>query len=67
MLGYAVQLTRTPHQVNEESIEALRSAGWTDDHIIQINLITAYFNFVNRIALGLGVTCSKEEVKGYNP
>jgi hypothetical protein len=29
------------------------------------NLIIAYFNFVNRIALGLGVQSSPEEVSGY--
>ncbi|RMG29506.1 MAG: peroxidase, partial [Methanobacteriota archaeon] len=27
--------------------------------------ITSYFNFVNRIVLGLGVSYSEEEVAGY--
>jgi hypothetical protein len=28
-------------------------------------MITAYFNFVNRIAMGLGADFSPEEVAGY--
>ena len=33
--------------------------------ILDLSLIVAYFNFVNRIALGLGVTYSAEEMSGY--
>ncbi len=36
-----------------------------DEDILLVNLIISYFNFVNRIALGLGVGFSEEEVKGY--
>lgn len=34
-------------------------------HNLLANLIAAYFNFVNRIALGLGVIHSEDEVAGY--
>ena len=37
----------------------------TDEDILNINLVVSYFNFVNRIANGLGVEFSEEEVKGY--
>lgn len=42
-------------------------AGWlADEDILDINLIIAsYFNFVNRIADGLGVEFTLEEVQGY--
>jgi AhpD family alkylhydroperoxidase len=33
--------------------------------ILNANMIAAYFNFVNRIAEGLGVDSSPEEVAGY--
>ena len=56
MLDYAVTLTETPSAVTEADVEALRQAGFTDAAILGINLITSYFNFVNRIAEGLGVT-----------
>jgi AhpD family alkylhydroperoxidase len=45
--------------------EALGEAGLADDDILLVSLIVAYFNFVNRIALGLGVACSEAEVEGY--
>jgi len=50
----------------ENDIDILRQSGFSDEEILNINLITCYFNFVNRIALGLGVTFSKEELFGYN-
>jgi alkylhydroperoxidase family enzyme len=44
----------------------LRAVGLSDQDILDVSLITAYFNFVNRIALGLGVAFSDEEVSGYS-
>ncbi len=66
MLAYAIKLTRTPDNLQEQDVQTLRQAGFGDDDILSINLITSYFNFVNRIALGLGVEFSEEEIKGYN-
>ncbi|NNF67551.1 MAG: peroxidase-related enzyme [Gammaproteobacteria bacterium] len=65
MLSYAVKLTREPARIREEELDLLREAGLSDSDILDINLVTAYFNFVNRIALGLGVTFSAEETAGY--
>lgn len=65
MLGYATKLTRAPADVTEDDVAALRAQGFDDKDILDINLITSYFNFVNRIALGLGVEFSAEEVAGY--
>lgn len=66
MADYAETLTRTPDRVTEADVAALRAAGLTDEEILGVNLVTAYFNFVNRIALGLGVAHSEEEVGGYH-
>ena len=65
MVEYAAKLTSMPHEVTEAAVIALREAGLADDDILLVNLIVAYFNFVNRIALGLGVAYSEAEVEGY--
>ena len=49
----------------ETDVQQLRNSGLTDADILTINLIASYFNFVNRVALGLGVAFSPEEVEGY--
>lgn len=65
MLQYAVKLTKNPEQIDSTDINALRESGFSDEDILNINLITSYFNFVTRIALGLGVKFTPEEVRGY--
>ena len=66
MIDYAVKLTQDVTSMKEEDVDELREAGFTDRTILDINLITSYFNFVNRIAEGLGVEYNQEEVRGYN-
>jgi uncharacterized peroxidase-related enzyme len=66
VLEYALKLTKTPGRVESSDIDTLRQAGLDDSAILDLNLIVNYFNFVNRIALGLGVELSASEVKGYN-
>lgn len=65
LAAYAQELTRSPSEVLEADVERLRAAGLSDEEILQANMIAAYFNFVNRIAEGLGVTVTAEEAKGY--
>lgn len=65
MAEYARKLTSKPSSVTEPDINELRSVGFTDRQILDANLIVSYFNFVNRIAEGLGVEASDEEVAGY--
>lgn len=55
MLDYAIKLTRYPNQITNNDIDNLRDAGFDDRAIHDICAIAAYFNFVNRIADGLGV------------
>ena len=55
MLGYVETLTRDPASVQREDIDALREAGFDDTGILQINLIASWFNYINRVADGLGV------------
>lgn len=62
----AAMLTNQPDAMAEAHVETLREAGWSDRAVLDIVLITAYFNFVNRIATGLGVDVGPEELRGYN-
>ena len=65
LLNYAEKLTITPGMVNEFDVQNLRIHDFSDEDILNINLVVSYFNFANRIANGLGVEFSEEEVKGY--
>ena len=66
ILKHATKLTQSPSAVTPDDLDALRAEGLSDRDILDITLVTAYFNFVNRIALGLGVEYSEEELNGYN-
>lgn len=55
LVGYALKLTRASSAVQEDDIAALREAGLSDAAIHDAAAITAYFNFVNRMASGLNV------------
>jgi alkylhydroperoxidase family enzyme len=50
-----VQLTREPGRVGGPQAEALRSVGLTDEEIHDAIQVIAYFNYINRIAEGVGV------------
>jgi uncharacterized peroxidase-related enzyme len=55
LLEYADKLTRTPDLCGNQDIKALRTAGWDDRGIHDATQVCAYFNYINRIADGLGV------------
>ncbi|KPJ53906.1 peroxidase [candidate division TA06 bacterium DG_24] len=65
LVDYALTLSLSPEKIDSSDIQALRSSGFSDEDILNINLITSYFCFVNRVALGLGVELTPEEVRGY--
>lgn len=54
-MRHAKKLTLDPHAVGEEDVAALREAGLDDRAVLDLTLVVAYFNFVNRLASGLGV------------
>jgi uncharacterized peroxidase-related enzyme len=65
IVRHAEKLTTAPGAMTESDLGELRAVGLDDQDILDLSLITAYFNFVNRIALGLGVIYNEEEVSGY--
>ena len=54
-MDYALKLTRTPRAMVRADVEALRGQGFSDAEIFEIAFTTAYFNYTNRVAEGLGV------------
>jgi len=65
IVRHAEKLTSAPAAMTESDLGELRAVGLTDSDILDLSLIVAYFNFVNRIALGLGVEFSADEMSGY--
>ena len=55
MLEFVVKLTRDATQCSSEDHKKLRAAGFDDRGILQITLIAAWFNYINRVADALGV------------
>ena len=55
MLDYAVKLTRDPGSSQKADVEGLRSSGLSEEQILAVVLITCLYNFLTRLADGLGV------------
>jgi uncharacterized peroxidase-related enzyme len=65
IVRYAEKLTTAPNAMTESDLGELRAEGLSDKDILDLTLIVGYFNFVNRIAVGLGVDFSDDEKRGY--
>jgi uncharacterized peroxidase-related enzyme len=65
LIDYALKLTIKPRSATSEDVEALRRIGISDSEILDLVLLTAYMNYVDRIALGLGVEHDEQEARGY--
>jgi uncharacterized protein YciW len=52
---YAQALTIDPAAVTEADVRALLDVGLRPRDVIDANQVVAYFNYVNRVASGLGV------------
>jgi uncharacterized peroxidase-related enzyme len=55
MLDHVVKLTHNPARITPEDLDRLRRVGFDDRGILQITLIASWFNYINRVADGLGV------------
>jgi len=65
-LVYAAKVTTAASGVSQEDIEDLRNAGFDDGEILEINQVTAYFAYANRMVLGLGVH-TEGDIIGLSP
>jgi uncharacterized peroxidase-related enzyme len=55
LFRFADKLTRHQDDIEESDTDELRRAGWSDDAIRETVLTVAYFNYINRVSLGLGL------------
>ncbi len=63
---YAEEVTLRPQNLGEVSpIVSLKEMGFSDAAILDATLVVAYFNFVNRMVLSLGVEIEEDGGKNY--
>ena len=63
---YAWKLTKDPGGINETTyIEPMKRAGLPDRAILDATLVCSYFNFVNRLMMGLGVELEDHKGEGF--
>ncbi len=55
LMEFAERLTRTPWEIRSGDLDHLRAADLSDEQISDAAQVIAYFNYINRIADGLGV------------
>jgi uncharacterized peroxidase-related enzyme len=66
MCEFAVHLTKHPETYEREDYtERLKKKGLSDAAILDVVLVTSYFNFVNRMVLALGVELESHAGEGY--
>ena len=61
IVRHAEKLTSAASAMTESDLGELRAVGLSDRDILDLTLVVAYFNLVNRIALGLGVSAADDE------
>lgn len=57
---FAEKLTRHPARMTAEDCQRLRSEGLNDRDILDAVEVISYFNYINRVAEGLGVDLEPE-------
>ena len=55
LFRFAEKLTKKPDDIQEEDVAAVKAAGWNDDDVRELVLTVAYFGYINRVSLGLGL------------
>ena len=60
MLEYSEKLTLSPAMMDQQDIQELRDAGWSDRDVLDIASVCAYFNYRVRIVDGLGLEVSDQ-------
>jgi uncharacterized peroxidase-related enzyme len=68
LCDYARTLTLTPTAIGADDAEALRAQGIGDATIHDAIQVIAYFNYINRVAEGVGTDPEPEwEPRSYGP
>lgn len=53
--AHAAKLTVTPTEMSDADIEQLRALGLDDLDIVDLNNMVSYYNYINRVVMGLGL------------
>lgn len=65
LMRYTEKLTLHPGKMVKEDVDALKAVGLDDGEILEANQIIGYFNYVNRLLNGLGVSTAGDVVGYY--
>lgn len=60
LCAFSEKLTRHPHDIGRSDIETLQNHGLSDVAIHDAVQVIGYFNYINRVADGLGVELEDE-------
>ncbi len=63
---YAKKLTLGIKDIIEQDFISLKTAGFSEGEILEINQVVSYFNYVNRSVIGLGAS-TKGDILGLSP
>ena len=66
-INYAIKLTQNHSNITKNDIQNLRDKGFSDGEILEINQVVSYFNYVNRMVVGLGIDLENKEDIGHSP
>lgn len=55
IVAHAAKLTVRPTEMTEGDVEALRVVGLSDLDVLDLNNMVAYYNYINRVVMGLGL------------
>jgi len=62
---YADKMTKNPSAMTQLDIDQLKEIGWSDRAVLDAAMVISYFNFVNRMVLGLGAHLEQHQGKGF--
>ena len=64
-MRYAGKLTKTPGERVVEDVLSAKREGASDEEVLEVNQVCAYFNYSNRTLNGLGVSTEGDTIGYY--
>ena len=55
LLAYAEKVTKSPGQLEDTDVDALREVGWSEDAIYEATALISFFNFTARLEAASGL------------